>query len=768
MAVSLEKYATGSYPFPKDEINPKEKTPAWGKKWCEAMYARRMQGQAAIPSSQIKEIQSLRALADGKQDVLQYQKILLDEADEGTDIQGYMNINWDIPAIMPKFLRVVEGMFLQTDHQVIATAVDPSSTDEKEAVKLDMVYRMKFKEAVQYIEKGLGIDRSNEYVPETMEELNLYDGAGGFKLAKETEIEQGLDYTFYISDWKEVKKKLIRDFCVINCSGTKDYVDPYSQKVRVRYVDPEDFIGQYSKYWDHRNMEYAGEKIRVPISEIRKLKIDGVTENELLELARSYNGHSGNSDITNLAYDTEGGTANYDSFLVDVIDAEWMSVDSKYKTTRTNRYGNELMYDEEWGKVYNTDKKKTEKYDIKVVYRCKWIIGTNHVYDFGLQNDIPRPGKKEVELSYHLYKLPYRSLVSLSETYIHQMTLAFFKLQNAIAMASPPGIAVEMTSLQNLSIGKAKMTPLEILKIRRQTGDVIYRATTHKGIANTPGGWKPIQELQGGLGNQLQEFVQLFEVNTNNIRETTGINQIADASTPSTEMSVGGSELALAATNNALRPIYSAYISIKEKTAKNISMRLQLLIKNNNEAYKGYMPILGRIGVQVISVGADTVDADYYIKYEARPTDKRKTVILQAATQAMSPDRDGIVGIELSDFLMIERLLEGGNLKYAEAYLNYKSKKNKERQLQLQRENMELDAKREQETVKVKTESAVQENSLKEKTKTDEAIRLYQSKKMIDEQFAQKQHERDKEKITLQSTLGIVQDTAKTQSVGAK
>ena len=77
---------------------------------------------------------------------------------------------------------------------------------------------------------------------------------------------------------------------------------------------------------------------------------------------------------------------------------------------------------------------------------------------------------------------------------------------------------------------------------------------------------------------------------------------------------------------------------------------------------------------------------------------------------------------------------------------------------------MELDSKREQETVKVKTESAVQENSLKEKTKTDEAIRLYQAKAEIDEQIAQRQHERQKELVTLQSTLGIVQDTAKTQS----
>lgn len=738
MAVSLDKYATGSYPFPKDEINPKEKTAEWGRKWLEAMYSRWKQGRTAIPFSDINEMQELRAIADGRQNVLQYQTILLEESEPGTDLKGFMNINWDIPAIMPKFLRVVEGMLEQTDHQVVATAVDPTSTDEREAIKLDMMYRMKFREAVSYIEKGMGIDRSGEYIPETMEELNLYDGAGGFKLAKETEIEQGLDYTFYISQWKEIKKKLIRDLCVINCAGTKDFVDPYTQKVRTRYVDPLCFVGQYSKFWDHRNMEYGGEIIQVAISEIRKMKIPGVTENELLELAKTYNGYSGNITIDNLSFDTATGSGNYDSFLVDVLDGEWMSVDSQYKTTRTNKYGNEIMYDEEWGKVYDTEKKKTTKYDIKVVYKGKWIIGTEYVYDFGLQNDIPRPEKKEVSLSFHLYKLPYRSLVSLSETYVHQMVLAFFKLQNAIAMASPPGIAIEFTSLQNMSLEKNKMEPLELLKIRRQTGDLIYRATTHKGVPNTPGGWKPIQELQGGIGNQLNEFITLFEANTNAIREVTGINQIADASSPDPNMPVGGSEMAMAATNNALRPIYSAYINLKERSAKNISMRLQLLIKNNNEAYKGYMPILGKIGVQVISVGADTVDADYYIKYEARPTDKRKAVILQAATSAMSPDRDGVIGIELPDFLLIERLLEGGNLKYAEAYLNYKSKKNKERQLQLQRENMQIDSERSQKDIQLKAEMLAQENSMKEKTKTDNQIRLYASKKEIDDKFAQK------------------------------
>jgi hypothetical protein len=631
------------------------------------------------------------------------------------------------------------------------------STTEKEDAKLDLMFKMKFKEALSYINKGLGIDQGNEYIPESIEELNLYEAAGGFKLAKETEIEQGLDYTFYISEWKETKKKLIRDACVINCLGTKDFTDPYTKKVKTRYVDPEYYIGQYSKHWDHNNMSYGGEIIQVPIGDIRKMNIPGVEENSLIELARQWSGVGGNISVTNCQYYEDSNTGNYDSMLVDVLDAEWKSVNSEYKTTRKNQFGTENMYDEKWGKVYDSDTRKTSKYDIQVVYKCKWILGTDHVYDFGLQYDIPRPGKKEVELSYHLYKLPYRSLVSLAESHLHQIALTFFKLQNAIAMASPPGIAIEFTAIQNMTLGGNKLKPLELLKIKRQTGDLIYKATTHAGHPNTPGAYRPIQELQGGIGSQLQEFITIFDFNMNAIREITGINQIADASNPNPEMSVGGSEIAMAATNNALRPIYSAYIHIKEQTAKNISLRLQLLIKHDKEAYTGYIPVIGSTGVQVISVGADTVDANYYIKYEAKPTEKRKEIIRQAAIAAMSPDRDGVKGIELPDYLMIERQLENGSLKFAEVYLNYRSEKNKERQLKLQRDNMSLDKQRELEAVQLKSQLSLQEL----KQKTDEDIRLYEAKKILDEKYAVPQHAREMQKIGAQASMGIVQDAAK-------
>jgi len=750
MAFDVAKYSIGPYPFPKDEIDPKEKNELWAKKYCEAIYSNWRQGRSAIPYRELGEIQKLREVADGRQDVLQYQKILLDISDPGQSITGYMNINWDIPAVMPKFLRVVEGIMEQTEHQVVATAIDPASTSEKEEAKLDMTFRMRYKNQIEQIEKALGIDNSSMYVPETIEELNLYEGAGGFKLAKEIEIEQGLDYSFYISDWKDIKRRLIRDALVINMMCVKDYVDPYTKKVKVRYVDPAKFIGQYSNHWDHWNMEYAGEIIQVLISDLRKQTT--IPESELRLLAQSYESMYGNIHLSTYDFYDETQTSDYDTFLVDVLDCEWNSVDSKYMTTRTNKFGNEVVYESEWGKVYNTDKRKTEKYDIKNVYRCKWVIGTDYIYDFGLQYDVPRPGRKETSLSFHFFHLPYRSIVSLCETYIDQFVLTFFRLQNAIAKARPAGIAVEYTSLQNMSLGGKKLEPSEILKIATQTGDLIYKATTYRGIPNVPGGFRPITELTGGIGAQLNEFIVIFNYCLDQIRQVTGINQIADASTPNPEQSVGGSQLAIVATNNALRPIYSAYITCKEVVAKNLSLRMQLLIKHDKEAYKGYMPAIGNIGVQLISVETDVIDVYYCIKYEARPTLERKEVIKQAAIKALSPDRDGIVGIELADFLMIERLLENGSLKYAEAYLNYKTRKNRDRQLQLQRENMEINKQKELERDK----QAFQIDIMKKKQESDEELRVYEAKKMIDEKYKQLEHERTVEKIGTQSALDIV------------
>ena len=743
---TISSYQKGTYPFPKDEIPTKEKNEEWGRKFCEAMYAAYVTDRTGVPYSSIEEMHNLRLYAEGKQPVEKYQGILLDESEDTGEVSGYMNINWEIFSVMPKFLHIIRGIFEEQDHQIVASAVDPKSNNDREVTRLRKWFQGRYKPIITAVNQMAGYKPEPEWIPETLDELEIYQQVGGFKLAKETEIEEALTYSFYISDWKETKRKMLDDFATINCAAVKDYTDQYTRKAKVRWVDPLKLIMQYSKHWDYRNSEYAGEIISESISNIRKNT--NLPEDTLRKLAQFYNGRNCNQGLSSWAEEDlqlQAGGYKYDNFMIDVVDAEWFSINQRGRTTRTNARGETFTYDEEDGKVYDTPTKKTQISKYKTVYRCKWIIGTDFVYDFGLQYDVPRPGKKEVELSYKFYKLPGRSITSLAVPNIDQIQLTRYKLQNAIAMSSNSGIAVEYTSLMNMKLGGSKMEPLDLLAIRRDTGDLIYKATTHMGKPNLPGGVRPIQELTGGIGPQLQEFVQLFEINLEFIRDLTGINRVADASTPDPNQSVGGTEMAIAATNNALKPIYSGYIRIKELAARSMAIRIQNLIKYDKKAYEGYLPVIGGSGVKILSVGAGVVDADWEILIQAKPTQERKQTIMQAAMKAMQPDKDGWVGIEEGDFMMIERLLENGNAKLAEIMLNYRSKKNKERQLQIQRENMQIDSENQTKIAQTKAE----EERKNKAWETEQQIKLEILKADLEDRNKAREHERKMAEISL-------------------
>ncbi len=153
---TISSYQRGSYPFPKDEIDPKEKNAEWSQKWCEAMYAAWVTDRSGIPYSQLEELWTLRRYGAGNQDISKYQKIMLDDSGDSQDSEGYLNVNWEIFSVAPKFKYVVVGMFEQQDHNIVATAVDPSSSKLKENAKFMKWFRSQFKDKLQQIEAGMG------------------------------------------------------------------------------------------------------------------------------------------------------------------------------------------------------------------------------------------------------------------------------------------------------------------------------------------------------------------------------------------------------------------------------------------------------------------------------------------------------------------------------------------------------------------------------------------------------------------------------------
>lgn len=750
--LSVDNYIKGNFPFPKHDIDPDKKDAKWIMDFGKAIFSAYVTSKTSIPYSQIDNFALLRSYGNGAQPTEKYLNVLMGEDESNDGIrEGWMNINQEILSVMPKFKQIVIGMFEKQDHDIVATAVDPASGSEREAMKWAMWFRKQYEQQLQSIKQGMGdMENSQEYLPESIAELELMEDMGAFKLKKEKAIEQGLDYTFYISEWKETKRKMIEDFVDLNCAASKDYVDLYTQKVHTRYSNPSRLIMQYSRRNNHRNSEYGGEIIQVNIVDLRR--DTDLPEDKLMEIAQKYEGVHGNPTFTEWSLDAlQGdleGTFQYDNFWIDVLDFEVMSINSRYRTSRTNKRGDTFYHDSKWGEVYDADNKKTEVKKFKVVYRGKWIMYTDFIYDHGLQYDVPRPGKKEVELSFHFYKIPGRSLVDLCLANLDDMQLAWLKFQNALAMAAPRGIAVEYSSLQNMTLGgKANdLEPMDILDIREQTGRLFYRASAPRSYVHSPHAGRIVQELEGGMGDSLSEFMQIFEMNLNFIRELTGINKIADASSPDPEQSVGGSQLAVVATNNVLSNIYTGYLSLKEYTAKNCALRLQLIVKYNKKAYEGYYPVLGKANLQVLSMGTEILDADYSLKIEARPDEQMKQATRQILADAMKPDRDGFVGIEPPEALMINRMIEYSNLKLAEAFIAFRISKNKQLQRQLQDRNMELNAKHQQDS-----------DTNKHKLEQEKADKEFQRKKELQREKYDLEERNDKNAFERERTLKLIE-----------
>lgn len=189
------------------------------------------------------------------------------------------------------------------------------------------------------------------------------------------------------------------------------------------------------------------------------------------------------------------------------------------------------------------------------------------------------------------------------------------------------------------------------------------------------------------------------------IRQQTGMNEVIDSSAQNPNLPVGTSKLAVEAANNALQPIYSGYVSIKESTAKKIALRYQIKAVNGN--IKGYLPSLGNNVIKVFEITKDVSYDDYAIKIQMKPTEEMKQAIrltVQKAVQ-LGPKNGGISD---SDALYIEDRIQNGNLKYARLFLGYKEKQYQKDAEKMQSDNMAANGQNMQAQEQMKSQAAVQ------------------------------------------------------------
>lgn len=691
------------YYFPSCDIDPElKKSQNWNCRVAEAIWSLFLRGNAYTTLDMISQIRWLRLYGTGNQPKELYMDLLLDDENR----QGYLSTNWSIFSPVSKYMRVILGRMESQDYNYVATAIDPMSADKKESAMYDAWVNGVFSEQINKIKATAGVPPNTEpeYVSSSMVELEMFKNMGGFKLKEESQIEAVLDATDYISDMKTIKRKCIIDGFQLNKMAIRDYYNEHTGLCKYEYVDWENLIVDYSNETDFRDIRFWG---YVKYKTINEVRLDtGLTESELIQLVQPWLGVFGNPTTGALnkyqmsGYKNENGILVYNQFRVPVLVYEYMSTDTFYNLTKNGK-----RYPQEWGRVYDTPTKKTSVHMVNNVYGGEWIIGSKVVYNQGLQLNQSRQNPKEPRMSLHAIALPGKSMVETIIPNLDQIQLTKLRLESAIATAKPQGLRIEIGALENIDLGDGTKNPLEIIKLARQTGDVVYRATTHSGYFNAQR--EPIGVSEGGIGAFFNECIQNFELNFNFIAELTGIDRISAASPKSGEQTATQTKIAAVATNDALQPLFSSFVHVKEYAAQAIVPRIQRVIRSRPQAKETYSGILGEIGAQILSIGADCGVITCGIKIEIKPTDEMVQDAKTAATEALKPGKDG-ESINLADWAFFMDLIRRGMIRQAQALLQFRLNQSREQNIKMQQDNMRLNGEnmQKQEEAKLKSKMA--------------------------------------------------------------
>lgn len=766
---------------PSDDIDPQKKAtdPVWSKSMAEFIYSQYCLGNCAITQDDVKRFEINAAYARGRQDTSIYKDMILDEFKGKSDTpeythlvdsfnppsskkqrRGWVNINFEnVFSPMPKYISTIIGIMEGQDHNIQVSAIDETSGDLREELKYKRYVKGKYLTKLAYIDQMMGIEQQDENVvyPSNIEELQMFDEMGEFKLSYEIGIQRALDHTMKASGDKKIKRNVIKDIVKYGITATMDYYDYNINEVRAKHLDVRTLIIENSKEEDFSDSSYWGYIDFVTIAQLKNET--GLSDDDLYAITNTYLNEFGNRSSYDMSINADGF---YDFYTckVPVMVAYWISNDTTYHTTRKTKEGVEVDFDEPYRlrkdgssktpRVYDTEGKKTTKTTSQSLYGCKWVIESDVIYDIGKVHDVAFDySNKKIESPIHVYKIDEKPIIENCIPIVDQIALTFYRLQNGIAKAPPPGLKIEYNSMMGMTFeDDQEWKPLDGLRLYTQTGHMIFNASP-SGVELPPNMPDPIQELRGGLGTVIQDATMSLELAYQQLMEITGIDRLsANSQSPTRDQGKYVTEVAVAATNNTLRSVYACHLSMKEQLARGIALRIQAVVLGRDDTK--YEKIIGDAAVEALRAGGHTPPVALGVHLIATPDEVMKNTVREAAMAALAGGKNGIPALTYSEYLfIIEQLNTNAGISYARVYI---ARKEAEAQMRQQMESEQNQKLLSQETMK-QNEQKAQFEQIKTNLEKQKELDILTLKGELDIKLENVKHENKMKELELQKSL---------------
>ena len=290
----------------------------------------------------------------------------------------------------------------------------------------------------------------------------------------------------------------------------------------------------------------------------------------------------------------------------------------------------------------------------------------------------------------------------------------------------PDGVYLDADGLAEIDLGNGtNYNPQEALNMFFQTGSVIGRSFTSDGDQNP--GKIPIQQIQSGSGgNKMQTLIQTYNYYLQMIRDTTGLNEARDASTPDKNALVGIQKLAAANSNTATRHILQSMLYLTVETAECLSLRIADIVEYS-PTRNAFIQAIGAHNVATLEEMKELHLYDFGIFIELMPDEEEKQILennIQAALAQQSIDLDDAIDLRGTR-----------NVKLANQLLKVKRKKKMQRDQKMQQENIQAQSQANQQAQQAAAQGEIQKNQ----AITQSQAQLEQTKNQLKIQYLQEE-----------------------------
>ena len=684
-----ESLGQGSqFPYPDNSVPADEK----GKDFCvqyakAAYYDFQYSYPKGVFASNGGDYEKYRMYALGKQPISIYKKMLgVDQQTNNT----WLSIDWSVRAVVSGYRDKAISRLMKEDYSVVATPIDMLAKTEETEYYSDMkarlmVREMMIKQNPELASHPLIQLQSGE--PMDLEEMQMRVELGEqFNRSKDAEL--AIELGLYENDYKSFRRAIYEDLFDFGVAGCKDWLGD-DNKAKFRRVNPERVVVSFCKDSTFKDMVHAGEVIDVPLIELATITdAEGnrmFSEDDLQEFAFSLAGKFGNPATVGK---NSGWFKPYDKFKCQVLDIEFYTYNEETYSYRNDANGNPVIRKERSGRGEKTNPRYKRK-TIQYVYKCKWIVGTDKAYDFGMAYDQKRanePAKKaKTKLSYNFcaynfYQMKAQGFMERLVPYLDDYQLTIYKIQNFKNRAVPSGWWIDLDALENVALSKggAAMQPKELLQMFFETGVLVGRSQDAAGNPMGPN-WKPVIPIENTAASELAMFYQDLLNTVMTIEKMTGYNDITSGN-PNPKTLVPGYEMAQQSTNDALYPMAFAEEYLTLCLSEDVLCRMQQGLRRGG--ISGYAPALNTNTLRAIQLNPGIKLRDYGIELQKKTTDDQKMWLLQQMQQDIA---NGF--LNTSDAVM---LVNTQNVKQCQAIWAYRVKKEKERMQEYELQKIQM------------------------------------------------------------------------------